>query len=293
MKLQKYQHIERYGYDKIKELTHGECYIFPKIDGTNGSIWFEDGEVRCGSRNRILTSAENDNQGFWLWVQQQDNIKEYILSHKDNILYGEWLVPHTIQSYRDEAWRKFYVFDVRNKYTGEYIHYDLYKCDLDLYNIEYIKPMCVIDCPTKEQLYSKLELNDYLMRDGYIGEGIVIKNYRFKTMGKQTWGKIVRTEFKDKHRDMSDVSIQSGLSIESKVIDKFVTNALCEKEMAKIRNETGTFENRDMPRLLSTIFYCIITEDMWDILKKFKNPTIDFAKLKYYCNNKVRTFLEL
>jgi len=36
-KFMKYQHVERYGTDEVEGIELGETYIFPKIDGTNGS----------------------------------------------------------------------------------------------------------------------------------------------------------------------------------------------------------------------------------------------------------------
>ena len=43
----------------------GKVYVFPKIDGTNGSVWIDDGIIKAGSRNRELT-LDNDNAGFYL-----------------------------------------------------------------------------------------------------------------------------------------------------------------------------------------------------------------------------------
>ena len=58
----KYQHIERLGTDETEGILDGLVYVFPKIDGTNGSIWWEPtcmskttknhGCIRFGSRNR-------------------------------------------------------------------------------------------------------------------------------------------------------------------------------------------------------------------------------------------------
>lgn len=59
----KYQHIERIGTSEVEGILDGDCYVFPKLDGTNASIWMDDAELCCGSRNRQL-SLENDNGGF-------------------------------------------------------------------------------------------------------------------------------------------------------------------------------------------------------------------------------------
>lgn len=49
----KYMHLERFGNDEVLGIELGECYVFPKLDGTNASLWVgEDGSVQAGSRNR-------------------------------------------------------------------------------------------------------------------------------------------------------------------------------------------------------------------------------------------------
>jgi hypothetical protein len=37
MEFRKYQHIERFGTTEVKNIELGKVYVFPKIDGTNGS----------------------------------------------------------------------------------------------------------------------------------------------------------------------------------------------------------------------------------------------------------------
>ncbi len=61
-----------------------------------------------------------------------------------------------------------------------------------------------------------------------------------------------------------------------------MTTALCEKVHAKIVNETGEWSSKMIPRLLNTVYYDIIREDAWTIVKKFKNPTINFGTLKHF-----------
>jgi len=74
MSFYKYQHIEKLETIEVKGINIGTTYIFPKIDGTNGSIWLEDNKVCCGSRNRVL-SASDDNQGFYKYVMNNKKLK--------------------------------------------------------------------------------------------------------------------------------------------------------------------------------------------------------------------------
>ena len=93
----KYPHIERLGTDEVEGITVGECHIFPKIDGTNASVWREEGELCAGSRNRKL-SREADNAGFYEYVMTGIGHKFYdcFWTHDSWTLYGEWLVPHSL-----------------------------------------------------------------------------------------------------------------------------------------------------------------------------------------------------
>ena len=71
----KYQHIERFGTSEVEGIEYGECYIFPKIDGTNSSLWIgNDGTLKAGSRKREL-SIEKDNAGFLNWAKNKTKFK--------------------------------------------------------------------------------------------------------------------------------------------------------------------------------------------------------------------------
>ena len=71
MEFKKYQHLERFGTTEVDGIHFGDCYVFPKIDGTNSCVWMgEDGTVQAGSRKRHLT-LEADNAGFLEWAGRQ------------------------------------------------------------------------------------------------------------------------------------------------------------------------------------------------------------------------------
>jgi hypothetical protein len=61
----KYQHVERMGTVETEGILNGLVYIFPKIDGANGSIWFDPytNTIKCGSRKSEL-NTEHTNRGF-------------------------------------------------------------------------------------------------------------------------------------------------------------------------------------------------------------------------------------
>lgn len=301
----KYQHIERFGTTETHQIELGECHIFPKIDGSNGSVWIENGNLQAGSRNRHLT-LDNDNAGFYQWVLKHEGLLNYLLENPSHRLFGEWLVPHSLKTYRENAWRNFYVFDVAVDkgeheilHEGDsdlkYIHYDEYKPILEKHGVNYVPPISIITNASYEQLVNQLMKNIFLIEDGKgVGEGIVIKNYSFRNKyNRQTWAKIVTSEFKEKHaKEMGASEIKGKKMVEEEIAENFVTKALCEKVLSKIQNE-GDWNSKMIPRLLNTVYYDLIKEDSWEFVKKYKSPTINFGTLQHFTFKKVKENLPM
>lgn len=279
--MRKYQHVERIGNDEIDGLLIGKVYIQPKIDGANGQVGLDEtGELYCASRNQVLTE-EVTNQGFWNYVQENAALYlAYLNQFPAHILYGEWLVPHSLKTYRDSAWRKFYVFDVWDKESERYMHYDGYAPILEHCGIETIPVLAVVQNPTEEKLLQFVQANTYLIDDGKgCGEGIVLKNYDFANRyGRMTWGKLVRNEFKEENRNVFGYPEIAIASVESRIAEQFVTSGRLEKVKAKMQ-EDAPWSSRRIPEYLNRVWHELITEEMWNILKAHKNPTIDFKML--------------
>ena len=289
----KYQHVERYGTDEVNGIEFGECLIFPKIDGTNGSVWMEEGQIKAGSRNREL-SLDNDNAGFYAYVLSSENIKGYLAKHPTHRLYGEFLVPHSLKTYRQDAWRRFYVFDVcidKDQESVEYIPYEIYKPMLEEFDLDYIPPLAKINNATYDSLVKLLEKNTFLVDDGEgTGEGIVVKNYDFYNKYKrQTWAKIVTAEFKEKHiKEMGCPTILAKEMIEQQIVNDFLTPAFIEKEYAKIVTENEGWKSKYIPMLLGRVFSELIKEETWNIVKKYKQPRIDYKTLNTLVIQKIK-----
>lgn len=49
----KYMHVEKFGSDEVAGIEKQKSYIFPKIDGTNGVIWYDE--------NKITVAAASEN----------------------------------------------------------------------------------------------------------------------------------------------------------------------------------------------------------------------------------------
>ena len=274
-----YTHLERLGTTEVENITLGTCHIFPKIDGTNASVWWDNG-VEAGSRKRHL-SADADNAGFFNWAREQVNLFEFLNDHRNLTLYGEWLVPHSFKDYRDDAWRQFYIFDVYNNEEDLYVPYDQYQPLLEQYALEYLAPLAVVNNPDHERLLTILEQNRYLVKDSSerYGEGIVIKNYDFtNNYHRSCFAKLVSTQFKeDNAKVFHNGKVNEGKAmVEEAIVDKYVTRELCDKVLAKIED----FSSKNIPQYLNTVFYDLIREETWEFIKANKNPTVNFGTLQ-------------
>lgn len=290
----RYQHIEKYGNIEVEGIENGMCWIFPKLDGTSGVVWLENDKIQAGSRNKQLT-LEKDNMGFYDYILKDKRIENFFKKYPYLRLYGEYLKPHSLKTYKEDAWNKFYIFDVMDSEiylsNESYFSYADYKRILDEFNLDYISPLYKIQNPTQDKLIEILNKNDYLIQEGKgIGEGIIIKNYEYKNkFGRKTWAKIVTSDFKDKHRkEMGIQEFKEKEYIEKRIIEKFLTKDIIEKVYINIVIYLGEFSSKDIPRLLETVFYTLIKEESWNFLKFFKFPIINYNILRHYTIAKIK-----
>ncbi len=292
-----YLHVEKYGHLEVDGIELGKTYIFPKIDGTNASVWtngttlidcyganVEVSNLMAGSRTRELR-LDSDNAGFLAWVlgQGYDKLSRFHLVNPKLRLYGEWLVPHTFTGYREDTWRKFYVFDVYNDETEQYLSYDTYKPLLDQFGIDYIPPLAIVKNADYETFLKYVAENKFLCPDGgEPGEGIVIKNYDYyNKFGRQAFAKIIRQEFKDlHHKVMGAPDVNAGTMDEERVLDVALDKHLVEKTYAKIVNDRGGWTSKNIPELLERVYYDIIKEELYDALKETKVQRLNFKTLR-------------
>ncbi len=297
MKYKPYMHIQRFGHREVQGIEHGTCFIFPKLDGTNASVWLDiDANgydiVRAGSRTRQL-SLESDNAGFYNWVCSQQVLYDYFKANPHHRLYGEWLVPHTLKTYRQDVWRRFWIFDVAVPMGDSEVllSYNTYSLELEKFGLDYITPIMKAENVTEEWLTGCLDRATFLVDDGKgHGEGVVIKNYDFHNQaGDQIWAKLVRQEFKEQNAKafgIADVSLSDP--IEMRIVEKFLTESMIEKVYAKIVVQHEGWSSKRIPQLLETCYYDLVSEEIWSILKEFNIPTINFRSLKAYTIQKIK-----
>lgn len=205
---------------------------------------------------------------------------------------------HTLRTYLDSAWSKFYIFDVYDRETEQYLSYDKYKdiaaeLERECPNIELLPPLAVAKVLRDQDIEKALQSNFYLMKENELGEGIVIKRYSFvNKYGRTVWAKAVRTEFTAKHiKEMGPRVINSMNCLEQTIVDDYLTEHLILKTYEKLRDKyefPGDLPSRHIAELLQTVFYDFVTEEIWEVIKKLKYPTINFKQLHRLCYNKTK-----
>lgn len=296
--MRKYDHLERLDSPQTAGLLQGEVFVFPKMDGTNASIWFDRDTqtLECGSRNNRLTEG-SDNHGFRAWLETQDSLRAMCADHPDYVFYGEWLVPHSVKTYDDDAWRRLYIFDAWHRPTNTYAHFYKLTDLVKGYTDDYLRPLARITNPKLEEL-QRLAVNDFKCKAGTIGEGIVCKNYEWRNrFDHQPWGKLVV------NRPSPNPNVVSAPAdcIEAQIVAKFVDQHFVDKTKAKCiasfkrpdeidgqNTENFYVRHKLIPMLLGLAYHDLVVDEAWNIAKQWRNPTVNFALLNRLTTQRVK-----
>lgn len=121
----KYVDIDRLKAKFAEAFTIGENIIIQtKMDGANASFTYniDTDQVEVFSRKQKL-SESNTLRGFYDLIMKLDKgIVKAITEYGRYIIFGEWLVPHTIH-YGENTYNKFYMFDVYDTTIGQFLPY--------------------------------------------------------------------------------------------------------------------------------------------------------------------------
>lgn len=199
--MKKYKDIERLK-DKYAPAFKADEHITitEKIDGANASIVVnEDGTLTACSRRNEL-NQNNTLQGFYDFVQTLDaSIVSAALTSR-YILFGEWLVKHTIR-YPEDKMKQFYVFDVYDTETEQYMPWDFTKQIAEFIGLKTVPLFYDGPFISWEHIYSFVGKTE--MGGEPTGEGIVIKSQDRldnKFSGTPEYVKIVAKEFSEVHQ---------------------------------------------------------------------------------------------
>ena len=288
----KYQHVEKLGTVETEGIFDTEHYVQPKLDGSNGKIWYADGQIHFGSRNRQL-SLHNDNAGFLAKFCADKRFHNFFGNRANLTLWGEYLAIGGSR-YIPSAKNKFYVFDVTFMQDSElvYLSPEVYEPILDTFNIEYVPVIAKGNKDNPIDIEKCLEQANFLLEDGKVAEGIVIKNVGYRNpYGRRTWGKVVTDEYK-KSKSAKKDKLGSGFdNIEQSIIDLYCTEEFVRKEinyMAEVKNIEYTMllncyklDGKMKAEFIGKSYQEFLRDNFMLLIKKFKNPTIDFKELQH------------
>ena len=199
--MKKYKDIERLKDKYAPAFKAGEhITITEKIDGANASIVVnEDGTLTACSRRNEL-NQNNTLQGFYDFVQTLDaSIVSAALTSR-YILFGEWLVKHTIR-YPEDKMKQFYVFDVYDTETEQYMPWDFTKQIAEFIGLKTVPLFYDGPFISWEHIYSFVGKTE--MGGEPTGEGVIIKSQDRldnKFSGTPEYVKIVAKEFSEVHQ---------------------------------------------------------------------------------------------
>lgn len=300
-----YEHVERIDRDEVEGILDGKVVVQSKLDGSNALVYNKDGELFCGSRKRELTEEE-DNANFYKYISTSKDIevaalRSFVMDNPNYIVYGEFLgVPGqrllgSIKRYLDSG---FYIFDVFDINTGEYLPYEQWSTMVGKFYHRIVPVIATFDHPTQEQIEACLEECGFNLPDGVLGEGIVIKQ---EPAFRDKWGhiataKIVRNEYKQEKSKPKKVFAPG--KFEEEFVDKYVTDAFLDKCQNKVlqacSDDVFDYKNKKhMGMFVNLIVSDSISENVWDFVKKKKFPTINFGTLKGLICIRGREFLGL
>ena len=198
----KYKDIERLKDKYALAFNPGEhITISEKIDGANAAIAYdaETDILAAFSRRNILTPT-NTLQGFYEYVQRLDKFAFKSVLGTRYILFGEWLVKHTIR-YPDTAYKQFYAFDIWDTEIEEYIPWVEAKKRIDCLGLNHVPIFFDGAFTSWDDIYSYVGKTE--MGAEPTGEGIVIKSQdRLNNKFSETpeYVKIVAKEFSEVHQ---------------------------------------------------------------------------------------------
>jgi len=271
------------GFKKDENITISE-----KIDGANASIQVKNGIVIARSRRNELTPT-NNLQGFYEYVQKMnfELIKQVLGS--DIILFGEWLVKHTI-NYPQDKFKNFYVFDSYSISQNTYLPWEKTKEIAEKLNLNTVPIFYIGPFKDWDHVYSFVGKTE--MNAEPTGEGIVIKSQDRLNKADDgrtpSYVKIVCEKFSEVHHSKTQKPIDPEKIAEKQRLEEMaktiVTDRRVEKilqkfvEDGKIPEDWDEHNMRDIARNLPSAVYEDCVKEEEEVVKQIEG----FGKI---CNS--------
>ncbi len=264
--------IERLKEQYVDGFQKGDYIVVQeKIDGANFSIRWNDetDSVMAFSRKKTLDFS-NNLRGAWEWSQKLDKelIKNVLGSHL--ILFGEWLVSHTVV-YPDDKYKNAYFYDLYNLEEQRYLNQDEVESIIHQLGLIYVPVFY------KGEFQSWDHLKQFVGRTnlgGEYGEGIVIKNMtRLNDPNTRLpfYTKIVCDNFAEKKsvKKFDEEKLEKRAKLQD-LVESIVTEGRVHKLVNKMVDDGIIPENWDEHNM-STIAKNIGKDVYYDCVKEEKD----------------------
>lgn len=245
MDMKKYIDIERVKESYASTFEMGEPIVIQvKVDGSNASIAYDSKTNSLVAFSRRQTLSEmNTLNGFWNYVQSLD-VKAFAEILGDRyIIFGEWLVPHSVK-YPEDMYKKFYMFDVWDRETEQYLTQEDSLAIFD--RLKYYIPHYVwtlYNGPFVSWEHTLAFLKENIYGEAPCMEGIVIKRQN-KLWSKSSrlpyYVKIVNEKFSEVHSSKPKIVDPEKLAAreaEQAAVAEVVTKRRVEKMLQKFEED--------------------------------------------------------
>jgi len=225
--------------------------IQEKIDGANFSIKYDKdtNNIKAFSRKHEL-SNELDLRGAYQWSKTLEVNKFKEILSDDFILFGEWLVPHSVK-YPKDKYNKAYFYDIFDMVNCCYLPQNEVKRIINLLNLNYVPTFYdgpFISWKHVESFVGRTDLG------GKVGEGVVIKNQsKLVNSDGYFYLKIVIDDMREVKKTQSRASSTEKYKLEQEIrsiTETIVTKARVEKLLHKLVDENIIPENWNAEHLL-------------------------------------------
>lgn len=307
-----YMHVERLSSEDCEGLLdNNDVVVTAKVDATNACVWHDDADseqyrLRCGSRKREI-NPNDDNAGFAMWIDESDDdevncLRELCHDYPHFVVYGEWMAKFVgqIKDYNQDAKYHMYIFDVFDTEKGYYLPDIEWREILAGYGLEpwFVEVLAVLDHPTMDDIVEVAKKNKFLLDNtSHPGEGVVCKVAGWiNKFGRQMYGKLVLDEYQQNKKVSKKVSLQPG-EVEQMIVDTYCTDAEFAKTREKVvvacNAEEFDTKNPKHVGMYVNLCWSDLCNECGNWCKRYKNPIVDFGKLKGICQEKARKYVGL
>lgn len=296
----KYTHVRRYGTEGTEGYLNGHIIVTPKVDGANCTVFFDDETktARIGGRNAVCVDRKDSS---WLceWFDKDEHeaplLRKFVEDNPHLVIYGEWMggwvkdkFQGAIKDYDKEHLRTVRIFDVFDTAADAYMEDHEWREMIDTSYPElskyYVPILTEFDDPSEEQLWEVAENNMYMLGEAnHAGEGIVLRNSAFRDKyGNYHIVKMVLSDWRQRANKQQRDKIAED--IEAAIVHEYMTDAEMGKTVQKACAKFGDDDfdaasPKHMGFFTSVIFKDLLEENIMDMMKRFKKPTIDFGRL--------------